>query len=257
MVKIKKIQNILRISLALAKVNFRLRIEGSYLGIFWYLLNPLIMFSVLFFVREAAFSDVEIPYFPLYLLIGIAGFNFFKQAITNSIDSINTNSEYIKSINNIAPETLVLSAVFQAALSHIFEFIMILFLAIYLHISLIGLLFYPIILLFFIILTAGIAFIFATIGVYVTDLNNIWLIISQFLLLATPIFYIINPLYFIYKVNLLNPLFYYIEISRTVIINSRPPSLFLALTMIIASLIFLSFGAWIFKRHQKEFAELL
>ena len=91
MVKINKIKNILRISLALAKVNFNLRIEGSYLGVLWYLLNPLILFAVLWFVKEAAFAEVKINYYPLYLLIGIAGFNFFKQAITSSIDAISSN----------------------------------------------------------------------------------------------------------------------------------------------------------------------
>lgn len=257
MFKINKIQNIFRISLALARVNFRLRIEGSYLGILWYLLNPLILFSVLFFVKEAAFSEVHIPYFPLYLLIGISGFNFFKQAITNSIKSINTNYEYIKSINNIAPETLVISSVFEAAFSHIFEFLMIVGMALYLQIPLSGLIIYPFIFFTFFLLTLGIAFIFATIGVYVSDLDNIWIILSQLLLLATPIFYILNPLTIVYRLNLLNPLFYFLELSRGLIIKAEISSYPFLATMIIAGFIFFASGIFVFKAHQKKFAELL
>lgn len=257
MEKIHKLKSIIRVSLALAKVNFNLRIEGSYLGVLWYLLNPLILFAVLFFVKETAFSEVKIPYYPLYLLIGITGFNFFKQAITNSIASINTNSEYIKSINNIAPETLVVSAVLEAAFSHIFEFLLILALTLYLKISLIGLLFYPLVFIALLFLTIGVAFIFATVGVYVSDLNNVWIIISQLLLLATPIFYSVQAESLIYKVNLFNPLFYFLEISRSLIINTQLPSLIISTTMIIFSLISFFVGIIIFKTHQKKFAELL
>jgi ABC-type polysaccharide/polyol phosphate export permease len=257
MVKINKLRNILRISLALARVNFNLRIEGSYLGILWYLLNPLVLFVVLFFVKETAFAEVKIDYYPLYLLIGIAGFNFFKQAISGSIDAISSNYEYIKSINNIAPETLVISAVIQAIFSHIFEFILIFGLAIYLKISLLGLLFYPIIFLVFVMLVLGISFIFATVGVYVSDLNNVWIILSQLIMLATPIFYGINSSSLIYKINLANPLFYFLEAARSIIITSSPPTLFIMSALIIFSLLSFIIGVLIFKKHQKKFAELL
>ena len=227
-----KLQEIIRLSISLAKVNFRLRIEGSYLGIFWYLLNPLALFLVLFFVKKTAFADIEIPFYPLYLLIGIAGFNFFKQAISESIDSINHNSDYIKSINRVAPESLVIAVVLQSAFSHIFEFILIIGMAIYFQISFTGFLLYPLIFGLFFLLTLGISFIFAAIGAYVNDLDNIWIIISQLLLLATPVFYSISENSLIYKVNLLNPLFYFLEISRNLLIYNKLSSLFLMLTML-------------------------
>lgn len=257
MVKKFKLSNILRVSLSLAKVSFRLRIEGSYLGIFWYLLNPLALFLVLLFVKETAFAEVEIPYYSLYLLIGIAGFNFFKQAITGSIDAINTNPDYIKSINKIAPESLVLAVVWQAIFSHIFELLLIVILAIYFHVSLIGFLFYPLAFILFVLLITGISFVFATIGAYVNDLDNIWIIMSQLLLLATPIFYNINVGSLIYQVNLFNPLFYFLETTRQLIIYRQAPSLFLMTLFIVISFSSLLIGILVFNRHKKKFAELL
>lgn len=252
-----EIKEILRVGISLAKANFRLRIEGSYLGILWYLLNPLILFLVLYFVKEAAFSDISIPFFPLYLLIGISGFNFFKQAITGSIDVINTNPDYLKSINKVNPESLVVGVVFQSIFSHIFEFILIIALAAYLQVSALGFLFYPLIFGLFVLFTLGISFIFATIGVFVSDLSNVWAIISQLLFLATPIFYNIEQASLIYKVNLFNPLFYFLEISRNLLIYSRPSSFFLTAVMTIASFFFLFIGLFIFRRYKKKFAELL
>lgn len=257
MIKKYKLKDIIRVSLSLAKVNFRLRVEGSYLGIFWYLLNPLILFLVLFFVKEAAFADIKIPFYPLYLLIGIAGFNFFKQAITSSIEAINTNPDYLKSINRVAPESLVIAVVLQAAFSHVFEFILIIVLASYFQVSLIGFLFYPLIFGLFFLLTLGISLIFATIGVYINDLNNIWIIISQLLLLATPIFYNIEPGSLIYKFNLLNPLFYFLVLTRKVLIYSQMPSLNLIIIMAFLSVACLLTGIYVFDRYKKKFAELL
>ena len=97
MLKKQKLKEILAIAFSLAKVSFRLRTEGSYLGILWYLLNPLLLFGVLMLVKAAAFSHVDIPDYPLYLLIGITGFNFFKSAITSAIDVVSSNSDYINS----------------------------------------------------------------------------------------------------------------------------------------------------------------
>jgi len=257
MIKRYKLEDILRVSLSLAKVSFRLRIEGSYLGIFWYLLNPMALFLVLLFVKETAFAGIQIPYYSLYLLIGIAGFNFFKQAITGSIDAINENPDYIKSINKIAPESLVLAVVWQAVFSHIFELILIICLAIYYQISLIGFLFYPLTFILFILMTIGISFVFSTIGAYVNDLDNIWVIASQLLLLATPIFYNINPGSLIYQVNLFNPLFYFLDITRELIIYHQAPSLFLTLMFIASSFCSLLIGILVFNKHKRKFAELL
>lgn len=257
MAKKFKLNDVLRVSLSLAKVSFRLRIEGSYLGIFWYLLNPLALFLVLLFVKETAFAGVEIPYYSLYLLIGIAGFNFFKLAITGSIDAINTNPDYIKSINKIAPESLVLSVVWQAVFSHTFELLLIIGLAIYFQVSLLGFLFYPLAFILFVLLITGISFVFATIGAYVNDLDNIWIIMSQLLLLATPIFYNISAGSLIYQVNLFNPLFYFLNITRDLIIYQTAPSLFITLMFIILSFSSLFIGILVFNRHKKKFAELL
>lgn len=254
--KKSELLEILRISFHLAKANFRLRIEGSYLGIFWYLIKPLALFAVLLLVRAAAFQAAYIPAFPLYLLIGIAGYNFFKDAITGSIDAINTNPGYLKSINNIKPESLVLAVIIQNIFSHGFEFMMIGALAIYLQVPLFGLLLYPLLLLIFALLTLGISLIFATIGAYISDLDNIWVIVSQLMLLATPIFYIAPKGSLIYNINLFNPLFYFLEAARDLIIAGTIATNEIAVLFFLGTALLL-LGGYIFGKFKKKFAELL
>ena len=94
----KKIKEFLHLSLEIAKAQFKLRNEGSYLGVLWYLLNPILMFLLLLFLFSQRLGG-DIPYYPLYLLLGIIMYNFFQQVTSFSLGSMKDNREIMKSIN--------------------------------------------------------------------------------------------------------------------------------------------------------------
>jgi len=71
-----KLKSILGLSLSLAKSYFKSRNEGSYLGIFWYLLNPLAFFVIIMLMSQVINAKPEKDY-PLYLFLGLIMFNFF------------------------------------------------------------------------------------------------------------------------------------------------------------------------------------
>jgi len=79
---LEKFKRTFKIALALAKTNFSLRIEGSYLGIVWYLLSPLALFLIIILIKNNITSDFSIKNYEIYLLLGIISFNYFlnKQA---------------------------------------------------------------------------------------------------------------------------------------------------------------------------------
>jgi len=253
----RKIKKIIKVSISLAKINFILRTEGSYLGIFWYLLNPLIMFLIIISIKKYALSNIQVENYPLYLFMGITGFNFFKQALSNAITSIRSNTDYIKSINTLEPEVLVVSGVFQVVFSHLFEFILIIGFMIYYKIFLAGLLFYPLIFFFFLILTLGLSFIFATIGMYIYDFDNVWIILTQLLFFISPIFYVIKKGDFIYYFNLINPLFYFLTLARSAVINFTTAPLWIILGMFFFSFSSLIIGLLVFNRFKNKFTELI
>ncbi|MCH7640633.1 ABC transporter permease [Patescibacteria group bacterium] len=107
--KMKNLAYTIRLSLALAKANFKLRNEGTYLGILWYLLNPLLLFALLFLIFFDRLGQ-NIEQYPLYLLLGIIMFNFFQQATTEATKIIDQNRHLIKSIN-FPKESLIASII--------------------------------------------------------------------------------------------------------------------------------------------------
>jgi lipopolysaccharide transport system permease protein len=249
-----KVKSIIGLSLSLAKANFKLRNEGSYLGIFWYILEPLLMFLILMVMQGAFSISLDTRTYAIYLLLGLIMYNFFTKASSDSISAITNSGSYIKSMK-IHPEPLILSRVIQSTFSHFFEIVVLIIFMIILKSSLVNLLFYPLIFIMFFIFVLGVSFIFATINVYLIDFTNIWNVFSRILWLATPIFYTIKPGTLIYKLNLLNPLYYFMDVSRTIIIYHKIPALSSIMIIIAISVITLLFGIFIFNKYKKKFAE--
>lgn len=246
--------HILGLSLSLAKAQFKLKNEGSYLGIFWFLLDPLAMFIIIIMIG-GIFGIKTIEFYPVYLLLGLIMFNFFRQATISSSFSITSNSSFIKSMK-ISYEPFVISGVLTAVFSHLFEVIILIIFILYFKISILGLLFYPFILFFFILFILGFSFILATIGTYVFDLANVWNVIANLLWFSTPIFYVVSKDNMPF-LNKLNPLYYFISVAREVVVYNRVPSLNLVILLVFLGFIFLFLGLFIFERYKRKFAEVI
>lgn len=244
----ERINNIFNLSWHLAKVNFKLRNEGSYLGIFWYLLDPLLMFLVLFTVFSKNIGS-QIDHYPLYLLAGLVVFNFFSSVTSEAASVINANSHFIKSIN-IPAESLVFSLLLRHLFSHFFEILVFIIFLLYFQISIIGIFFYLPILLFFFLFTAGVSFLLATFGVYANDLNNVWRFISQVLFFASSIFYKFDSSVLLLKYN---PLAIFIESTRQAFIYQKWQFPGYPLFFITLSIFFL--GLFVFIKNKQTFAE--
>lgn len=248
-----KFKGLLGISLSFAKANFKLRNEGSYLGIIWYLLEPILFLIILLAIRGVT-GQGGIGYYPVYLFLGLIMYNFFMNVTTNSTNSIQSKSKFVKNMI-LQRESLVLSTSFQFVFSHMFELIILIALMIFYNVPLINILFYPLIFVVFFAFTIGTSLILATIGVFVNDLKNVWAVFSRILWFATPIFYAINSKGLISIINYINPLTHFLNISRDIIIYGRTPNLEGTLLLILISVVIFGVGIFIFGRYKSRFAE--
>jgi len=249
------IKNILKTSIALARVNFKIQNEGTYLGSLWYILNPLLLYALLLFV----FSNIlgsAIPAYPLYLLIGVIIFNLFRHTTIESSDAIYQNRGLIKSLS-FPREILILSIILKNLFNHLFEIaILFVFLPVF-GISIFHIAGYFLFLILFIPYIYGTSLFLASVRTRIFDLTNIWIFFSQLLWFATPIFYTIpKDAILLHFMNMLNPLFYFTETGRSILIYGGLPDAQIISGALASSFLFLFFGVFIYKKLSPRFSEI-
>ena len=238
----------------MAKANFKARNEASYLGVIWYLLNPIAYFVVLLFLGGNIYNN-SISYYPAYLLLGLIMFNFFLSVTGSSSLVISSNRNFIKSIK-INPLTFIFANVLTNIFSHAIEVVLFIAVLLFLKVNIIFVLFYPLIFLFLCLFTTGISLIFATIGVYVSDWQNIWKVAGSLLWFVTPVFYVIKRAdSVIGQINYINPFFHFLTIARNLIIYEKAPTAFSVCGIIAFGIVTFVIGLYVFNRQAHSFAE--
>ena len=136
--------------------DLKIRYRNSILGVLWSLIEPLLMLGVLFFVFSTMFR-FEIPNFPIYLLLGIVCYNFFRNGTTFALNSLTNRSALMTQI--YFPRSIPgMSAGVTAAILLIFELVILgIFMVIFGFVPTITILALPLILGLQFLLILGIA----------------------------------------------------------------------------------------------------
>lgn len=255
MKSIDDMKTVCRLAVALANAKFRQRIAGKYLGIFWYILEPLAFFLILLFL-QANIGANAIPRYPAYLLLGIIMLNFFLSSTGSALASMRENKNLIQSVN-IRTQALPLATVIQFCYSHFFEFLLFIVVVVLMRNFSWSIVWYPVIFLFYALFILGCSYILATVGVFIEDFNNIWNVLSRLLWLGTPLFYVLSPGSLLYDANRVNPLYYFLTAARDVVVYDAVPGAGLVVLLLAISLGTLAVGFLIFTRYRRRFAEFI
>jgi ABC-type polysaccharide/polyol phosphate export permease len=78
--------------------DFQAKYKGSVLGVFWSLLNPLVLLGVYLVVFGLLWKGGTIRHYPLYLLAGLACWIFFATSLQASSRSLVDSAELIKKV---------------------------------------------------------------------------------------------------------------------------------------------------------------
>lgn len=257
----------------LAKNDFKTRYAGSYLGIVWAFVQPIITVILYWFVFTIAIpsrattlnGDVQIPYV-LWLIAGIVPWFYFSEAISSGTSALLEYNYLVKKVVfkiSILPIIKIISALFV----HIFfvAFTLILFACYGMYPDLYTLqIFYYTGCMFVFVL--GLSYITCSIVIFFRDLGQIISIMLQVGIWATPILWNLNSMLkdhpqwswmkYLFK---LNPMNYIVEGYRNALIDKIwfwetffSTSYFWILTLCV-----FAFGALVFKRLKVHFADVL
>ena len=251
----------------LTKTDFKLRYQGSVLGYLWALLRPLLMFAILYVVFAKLLKiGNDIPHYPVYLLCGTTMWSFFTECTSQGIQAIVNRGDLLRKIS-FPKYIVVVSATLTAVINMFINLIVIIIFALINGVtpSPTWLLAIPAILELY-LLSLGLAFLLGAINVKYRDITSIWEVFVQALFYAVPIIYPISMVAststIAAKIILLNPIAQSIQDIRHSIITAETVTTwnfldnpFLVIIPLILVILILIFGALVFRRKSKFFAE--
>ncbi|MEJ8553405.1 ABC transporter permease [Tepidibacter sp. Z1-5] len=211
-----------RLIFELSKNDFKVKYAGSYLGIIWAFVQPIITILVFWFVFQVGFKSAPVQDFPfiLWLICGMVPWFFFSEALNNATGSLIAYSYLVKKVVfrvSILPIVKIISSLFVHIFFIVFIFIMFFLYGYEPSIYNIQVVYYSFAMT---VLLLGLSWITSSIIVFLKDTSEIVAIILQFGFWLTPIFWSYKTLPIKYaKIFKLNPMYYIVEGYRDTFIN--------------------------------------
>lgn len=240
------------------------RYQGSFLGVFWSLVNPIFMltvytfvFSTIFKARWSGGGDSKIE-FALILFSGLILFNFFSECLSRAPGIIISNSNYVKKV--VFPIEILTIISLGAALFHASISLMVWMLAYLLFFGMPQptIFLMPIIILPLILFSLGFTWFLASFGVFLRDVSQLIMLFTGALMFMSPVFYPVSALPEKFQFLLrFNPLTLVIEQTRDVLFWHNGINILEWLISFACSLTIAWAGfAW-FQHTRKGFADVL
>ena len=269
LIKKKKLSSLLKefisnrsLILDLAINDFKTRYAGSYLGIVWAFVQPVVSILGYWFVFQVGFRSgtlKEVP-FVLWLAAGLVPWFFFNEALNSATSSLIDYGYLVKKVVfniRIIPFVKILSALFVHAFFVIFILLLYILNNIFPSIYWLQIVYYS---GYMIILCLGITYVTSALMIFFRDLSQIINVFLQIGIWMTPIMWDIAVIPIQHQWILkLNPMYYVVEGYRNALIyhnwfwNDPIQTVYVWIIAIIMLLL----GNYVFNKLKEYFADAL
>lgn len=248
----------------LSKNDFKTKFAGSYLGIVWAFVQPIITVLVYWFVFQIALPSqpVENVPFVLWLIAGLVPWFFFSDAWNGGTMAFIDYSYLVKKVVfkiSILPFVKVMAAVFTHLVFIIFMLIVYIAYGCYPDPYMLQIVYYSFALFIF---SLALSYITSSVVVFFKDLTQIISIILQVGIWITPILWNMdttNMPEIIKNILKINPLYYIVNGYRDALIYKHWFFENIGLTVYFWGVTFALYfiGTWMYKRLKVHFADVL
>lgn len=257
----------------LVKTDFKLRYQGSFLGVAWSVLKPLMLFCIMYLVfgKFLRMTDGTSTY-PVVLLLGISSWQFVTETVGMGLRSIVDRGDLLRKVH-FPNYIVVVSASIGSLISLAINYLVVLIFAFFSHVQFTWrVLLVPLNVLQLYAISLALALILSTCYVYFRDVLHIWEVLQQLIFYGMPIIY---PLQYVTRkggifaqlanLELLNPIAQSIQdIRHNFVAPYTQPTIWntfaspwLKMIPIILTVILLWFGIYIFRKNSPKFAEVM
>lgn len=241
--------------------DLRVKYRGSALGVFWSLLNPLIMMAIYTVVFGLFLRVVSLPHYWALVLAGLVAWIFLSNAVISATAAFTHNSNLINKVY-FPIEALPVSNV----LAHFVNFVIsVLILLVILHFGGINfgmsLILLPVIIVTELALALGLGLALASLGVYFRDLEHLIPLVTAAFFYVTPVLYPLDAKALprgaekFIPFARLNPLSWYMESYHAVLYYGTWPPLTPFLLMLASGVVALVGGFLLFSHMRPRIPE--
>ena len=247
--------------IVLIRRNLKRRYRGSFLGIYWSLLNPLVMtglYTAIFGATFAQYYNNSALNYVLAAFTGLIVINFFSSSTAQALASVVENGAIVNKIRLplfIFPLSTIGANVFQLLMGA-FPLLIIITLLISKSLLNVAALLLPI--LGLILVCTGVGMLMSALYVFFRDLSYFYELLTFLLWISSPIFYPVEIVpESVTRFLIFNPILPIIESIRQISLSGELPDLTLIAHSLISGLIVLAIGTVAFSSWRSQFMDLL
>lgn len=241
--------------------------KGSYLGIVWAFLTPLLMiilYTIVFSeILDLRFREVESNpnlNFGLYLYCGLIPFMVYAETVNQCVGLVKSNAQLVQRV--VFPvEVLPLTSALANFLSHLFGLgVLILVVAALNRTVEWTLVLLPVLMVLQLLFVVGLGYLVAVIGAYLPDVKETLRAIVRASFFITPIIWPVSKVADKEVLSLvveLNPLAFLVEGYRNLVLDGEIPGIKPTLYFALFAGALFAVGFVLFNRTKKQFADLI
>jgi len=239
------------------------RYVGSFMGIFWSVIHPVVLLVSYVFVFAVVFGQRPLPAsgtdrFWLFLFCSILPWLFFQDSVQRSSTVVIDNANLVT--KTLFPtEILPLSVLLAGTVNHLIGFAILLGILVFAFGKVsVFVFFVPFYFLCLMLFTLGFSWLVSSLNVFVRDISQILSVILTFWFWFTPIFY--SPERFPPKLLFIvhwNPLAHVVTGYRDCLLRMRMPDMKMLPFLVLASLAVFVAGGLFFRITKREFVDVL
>lgn len=242
------------------------RYKGSVMGLAWSFLNPIFMLLVYTFVFAIVFkarwgtigTEGSKTDFAIILFVGLIVHGLFAEVLNRAPRLILSNTSYVKKVVfplEILPVIAMGAALFHSAVSLVVLLAVFTIFHGYLHWTIV---FIPLVLFPLVVLTLGLGWLLASLGLFLRDVGQTIGILMTVMLFMAPVMYPLTAVpEALRPIIMANPLTFIIEQAREVLVWGHTPNwVGLSIYMLVAIVVSWLGYAW-FQKTRKGFADVL